>query len=106
MALILSLSHNNSVNTRPRTERADKNDNHPSLGQNLSHRESLGEGAEWGWSFSKVRGMMFKHKNKCFPFQKHYLFLFFFFFLRELGSGVVVLKLAVASTSWQSPGAL
>jgi hypothetical protein len=50
--------------------------------------EVWGRGTDWGWSFSKVWGTMFKHKNNFFSFQKHYLFIFifpFFSFLQGVG---------------------
>lgn len=54
-----------------------------------------------GMVIFKSGGMMFKHKNKFFPFQKHYLFIFNFFFF-----GVVVVELVDAPRSWLCPGSL
>lgn len=73
MALIFSLSHNNSVNTRPGLKEQTNDTTFPLVSP--SHRGGFGEG-RMGMVIFKSGGMMFKLKNKFFSFPET-LFIYF-----------------------------
>lgn len=79
VALIFSLSHTSSENTRPRIEKAEKpHQNHPFVINLSQSGKVLGGGGNIGTvHVFKSRGMMFKHKNICFSFPET-LFIYFF----------------------------
>lgn len=79
MALIFSLSHTSSENTRPRIEKAGKpHQNHPFVINLSQSGKVLGGGGNIGTvHVFKSRGMMFKHKNNFFSFPET-LFIYFF----------------------------
>lgn len=110
MALIVSLPHTGSESCRPRVERADKpHQNHP-LSLICLKVGRFGGGGDVGMvRVFKSGGMMFKHKNKFFHFQKHYLFIIFktFIFLGgEIGrcpEVTAVSWITVASENLEHP---